>query len=62
MNARKVKIFESCSYTKLEERLNEWLKDMSNRVESIAYSVTRDKCCALVSYQYDDEHKTEPLP
>jgi len=67
MNSRKVKIFEEMSMQALEEAINEWLADTGNRVETIAYSASRDSYSALVYYRLlpppiEDAHRTEPLP
>lgn len=66
MTARKVKIFESHGWTSLEKRLNEWLVDTCNRVESRSYAAKSDASSALVYYRYlpppvEDPHQTEPL-
>jgi hypothetical protein len=61
MNVRGVKIFGSASMQGLEDKINKWLEDTGNTVESIAYNASGVKYSALVYYTIADEHRTEPL-
>lgn len=61
MDVRKVKIFNASSMKALEDRINEWLENTGNTVDSIAYNASGSKYSALVYYTMVDEHRTEPL-
>ena len=65
MNEKRVRIFEDATKEGLEMQLNTWIEWIRYRIESIAYSASRDAYSALVYYRLlppvVDKHATEPL-
>ena len=66
MNEKRVRIFEDSTKEGLEVQLNTWIEWIRYRIESIAYSASRDTYSALVYYRLlstpiEDEHQTEPF-